>query len=212
MDDPKHIRHQHFHQGVYSANTEADGRWQFTLKDLAGLLPITPTYNDRKFTGIYMPFYTHMKDINPEDIGAYAGQFQVSLWGQQTDHDLNTSNRANKGPHYYIALRAPDSCRNAVPIILLDWTDTSISSDVFHLAERTVVLLLNSYTSDMMSVNEGVQGDVDMHIMMRTRALLMGRPSDEARRASGWPLLSPVDATGSAQPSSSTWSISRYST
>jgi len=44
----------------------------------------------------------------------------------------------------------------------------------------------------MMNVNEDVQSDVGMYTMMRLRAVLMGQLSDKARRASGWPLLSPV--------------------
>lgn len=58
----------------------ADGK--FTLRDLTGLPLITPTYPDREFTGIYVLSYTRMKDMDPEDVGTFAGQSQVSLWGR----------------------------------------------------------------------------------------------------------------------------------
>jgi len=83
VDDPK-LTHaiETIIKGLIQPSRELKTDGKFTLKDLASLPPITPTYPDRKFTGIYVRFYTHTKDMESEDVGAYVSQSQLSLWGR----------------------------------------------------------------------------------------------------------------------------------
>ena len=73
-DDPK-LAHaiETIIEGFNQSARKPMASGKFTLRDLAGLPPITPNYLDRKFTCIYVRFYTNLKDIDPKEIDAYVG-------------------------------------------------------------------------------------------------------------------------------------------
>jgi hypothetical protein len=54
-------------------------------------------------------------------------------------------------------------------------------ADLFYLAEQTIILLLNSYSSDMISVDQDIEGEFGMHTVLIIRAVMLPRLSSEAQ-------------------------------
>ncbi|KAF5963588.1 hypothetical protein FBULB1_13286 [Fusarium bulbicola] len=168
-----------------------DGR--FTLQDLTTLPQITENYPSKNCRGIYVRIYTHLKGRHPDAVGVYVGQSQTSMWKRQLSHDDAIDDPPAGSGHYQVARLAPACYRYAFPIMLFDQSETSQSfADLFNLAEQTVLLLLNSYTSDSYTVAEDDEAAPGSFTVMRLRAVLLSNFSATARETSDWPQLEPV--------------------